>query len=75
MGSVNDCDGDGISSSFGSFISFVLIKSSEIIVFNTDWSVGKGSPGWTLREPMVHQTNNKKSMRKKIGYFYLVEWY
>jgi hypothetical protein len=42
-----------------------LIKSSEVIIFNLDWSVGKGSPGWTLRDPMVNQTNNEKSMREK----------
>jgi hypothetical protein len=41
--SVNECD--GISLSLESMISLVLIKSSEVIVFDFDSSVGNGSPG------------------------------
>jgi hypothetical protein len=41
--SVNKCD--EISLSLESMISLVLIKSSEVIVFDFDSSVGNGSPG------------------------------
>jgi hypothetical protein len=36
VGSINGSDGDGISLSLGSTISFALIKSSEVIIFNLD---------------------------------------
>ncbi len=61
--SVNECD--GISLSLESMISLVLIKSSEVIVFDFDSSVGNGSPGWTVRESMNNQTYNERNKRGK----------
>jgi hypothetical protein len=36
VGSINGSNGDGVSSSLGSTISFALIKSSEVIIVNSD---------------------------------------
>jgi hypothetical protein len=44
--SMDSRDGsDGISLSVGSNISLPLMISSEVGFFDSNWSVGKGSPG------------------------------
>lgn len=60
--STDGSDGDGISLSVWSTTSILLIISSEVGVFGLRRSVGKGSPGWTLKEPIINRIEN---IRKK----------
>jgi hypothetical protein len=73
IGPANDIDGDddGDASVVNSIISLALIKSSELRIFDVRWSVGKGSPGSTPREPIVNQTNNKKGYEINLFSFTL----
>ncbi len=66
---------DGISLLVGSNISLPLMISSEVGFFDSYSSVGKGSPGWTLKEPMIIRINNENEYEtENVFIIYFVEW-